>query len=315
MTAVETFFQDLCIIDTVGMSKAERFRLRGIGASDSPIIAGCGYKGKTRLSLWFERTGQMEHVEPSDDDLAERMRWGDRLEDDIADELTFQYGIKWAAHQLLVRHPEHEWMTCTLDGLTTEGTIWDYKARSYWSAKDTRDGDPDTLLPSDIIQANHQMAVCGKRYAHWAQFSEMKLKTFTIERDEEIVEMIIQLGREFMEHVRSGTPPAEFDPEDEFFIRKRYTSMGGGRIFSDDSGLSTLARNYDNAKAAIKEMEAERDRAKAAILMAMKDAKTMNLPGGWSAQRSWVNVKGDPNPKPKLPGGYIKFSVKNGDRS
>ena len=48
--------------------------------------------------------------------------------------------------------------------------------------------------------------------------------------------------------------------------------------------------------------------------MAMKDAKTMTFPA-LSAQRSWVNVKGDPNPKPKLPGGYIKFSVKNGDRS
>jgi putative phage-type endonuclease len=302
----------LNVIDTSGMTKEQRFKLRKIGASDSPIICGVGYKGETRLSLCMKKQGLVE--ESRDEDYAERFWWGDELEPLIAKRFTLKTGMKFAAHQVLVVHPEYDWMSATIDGVTTDGDIVDFKASSYWGGKGVEDGDPDTLPEGWIIQANHQMACCERKRAFWAQFlgADLKLQTFEIERDDAIIELIIQLGTEFIGHVRNGTTPEEFESRDAEFLRKHFNKVDGETVsFHDRPELATMARNFDNTKAAIKEMEEERDRTKAALLMAMGNAERAFLPHGWSMTRK---QKGRKEFVSKATN-WVELQVKNGDRS
>lgn len=308
---MSTALAEVNAIDTTGMSKAERFAMRGIGASDFPIICGVGYRGKTRLSLCLEK--QQSVPEVLDEDQEERMWWGDKLEDDIAERISIKHGVTWKAHQLLVRHPEHEWMTCTLDGLTTCGQIWDYKSSSYFVGKDLRDNEDDTLPDGWIIQANAQMACCEKDQAHWGVFSagELRLKTFVIQRDDALIESMIELGKEFIAHVRNGTTPTEFEANDAEVLKRHFNRVSADLLTLDDPELLTHARHFDNAKAAIKEMEEERDRHMAALRMAVGNSAGAYLGEGWTVKRKEINRKG----YSVEPSSYIQFTVKNGDRS
>jgi putative phage-type endonuclease len=280
--------ESLNVIDTSGMTKTERFKLRRVGASDMPGICGVGYSDQSRLKIFFRCTGQLESENREDEDYDERFWWGDELEPLIAKRFAMRMKMQFAAHQVLVQHRDYPWMTATIDGVTTDGQIVDFKASSYWGSKGIKDGDEDTLPPQWIIQANQQMACCGRDQAHWAQFdgAQLRLRTFVIRRDPEIVEMIYQLGSEFWRCVETNTPPAEFEPGDGEFLAKRFVKKTGNYLTAvDNAELRKHARDYDNAKAAIKEMENQADISKAALLMALKDFDGALVGDGIEVQR------------------------------
>lgn len=275
------------IIDTTGMTKAQRFALRHFraGASETPTIAGCGYKGPTRLSLCLEKQAPFDPQKIESE--AERFWWGDALEDDVFARYTLDHGVGFKAHQLLVVHPKHDFMCCTLDGLTDDDEIVDAKASSRWGGVGIVDDDPSTLPTAWKLQAQHQMACCEKDHAIWAQFvgSELRQRYFRIERDDEMIEMIIQLDYEFMEHVKIGTHPGEFEPDDADFLRKHFDRVDGEELQIDDLKVRRAAEEYLLAKEAAKYAEEAEKRWKAELLMAMENAQSAKVGGEYILSR------------------------------
>lgn len=291
------------VIDTTNLTRDQVFALRGYGASETAGIAGLGYKNQTRYKIWLRKTSGIQ--EEFDEATENLFWWGNKLEDDIAERFTVETGLEFAAHQVLVQHPTYPWMTALIDGVTTSQEIVDYKAMTSFTSRDLEEGDPSTLQPKHVIQANHQMAVCETDHAHWACFSggELKLKRFVIQRDDEMIATIIQLLREFKEHVDSGTAPAEFEAGDVAVLKKQFRDVTEDAL--DLPELITYANRLAEAKAAKKYAEDEEERCKAYMLAAMKNAGAATV-GNYLVTRKQRARKGytvEPND-------YVEFSCK-----
>lgn len=258
------------VIDTSNLTRDQVFALRGYGASETAGIAGLGYKNQTRYKIALRKISGIQ--EEFDEATLNLFWWGNKLEDDIAERFTVETGLEFAAHQVLVQHPEHPWMTALIDGVTTTEEIVDYKAMTIHSSADLDEGDPATLKPMHVIQANHQMAVCEKDHAHWACFAgaQLKLMKFRIERDDEMVDTIIQLLSEFKAQVDQGVMPSEFEASDVAVLKKQFRAVTEDAIDLPD--LAAVANRLEEAKTAKKYAEEEEDRCKAYMLAAMKDA-------------------------------------------
>lgn len=264
------------IIDTTGLTDEEVFALRGYGASETAGIMGLGYKSQTRYKIFLRHAFGIK--EDFDEVTLEKFRWGHRLEDDIAEEFEFQTGMKFAAHQVLVAHPDHPWMTALIDGVTECGKIVDYKAMGSRSGYDLEDGDVDSLEPRHIIQAQHQMSVCEKGEAGWGCFADMRLFKFWIPRDDEMIELIIQLLKEFKELVDTLVPPTEFAAADLEMFKKLYRDVDGEALdFTDDFDLDAIAARLVEAKQAESYAKDEIDKLKAQLLEVMATSATAEL--------------------------------------
>jgi putative phage-type endonuclease len=261
---------DVNVIDTTNMTRDQVFALRGYGASETAGIAGLGYKNQTRYKIALRKISGIQ--EEFDEDTLNLFWWGNKLEDDIAERFTIETGLEFAAHQVLVQHPEHPWMTALIDGVTTTEEIVDYKAMTIHSSADLDEGDPATLKPMHVIQANHQMAVCEKDHAHWACFAgaQLKLMKFRIERDDEMIDAIIQLLSEFKAQVDQGVMPQEFAAEDVAVLKKQFKAVTEDAIELPE--LADIVLRYSEAKEAEDYAKKQKEQYQAAMLAAMKEA-------------------------------------------
>jgi putative phage-type endonuclease len=291
----------LNVIDISGMTREQWLALRrqSIGASDAPVIAGLS-KYKSRFALWLEKTSNVPAGE-----AGEEARWGLALEDDICDELSRQGVEIWESNrQQMIASDRYSWLTATVDGFDSEGEGWQLKA----TTKYVDEGEP---APADWLIQVHQEMYCADR-DHWniAAFvgRRLKLARWRVERDDEVMEGVLQLAFEFWQHVQDRTLPAEFDPSDAALLLKHY-GVEQDIISTEDAKIRELAKQYEIASAAA-EFQAElADQLKAALLGRMQTACAMRC-GPYLMKRSTVNVKAQ-EPKPKAAYSYTKFSFSN----
>jgi putative phage-type endonuclease len=291
------------VIDTSNMTRDQVFALRGYGASETAGIAGLGYKNQTRYKIWLRKTSGAQ--KEFDEETQNLFWWGNALEPLIAQRFTLETGLEFAANQVLVQHPTYPWMTALIDGVTTSEEIVDYKAMTFFSSCDLEEGDPSALQPKHVIQANHQMAVCEQDHAHWACFAggDLKLKKFVIQRDDELVGTIIQLVREFKEHVDSGTPPAEFEAADVAVLKKQFKAVTEDAIELPE--LGDIVLRYSEAKEAEAYAKNQKEQCQAFMLAAMKEAGAATV-GNYVLTRKQRTRAG----YPVKPSEYVEFSCK-----
>lgn len=176
-------------------------RKNSVGSSDSPAILGVS-PFATPIDVWQRKIG----LAPEQDEN-ESMRWGKLLEPLILSEYTRTTGHAVAETQRFVRHPEYPWMTATLDGLTTDGRIVEVKTTSAW-AREWGDEDTDQIPESYLVQVHHQMACTGFGEADIAVLiGGQRYRSYRVERNADLVEMIEAKCAEFWECVRDRTPP------------------------------------------------------------------------------------------------------------
>lgn len=183
-------------------------RRNGIGASEAAAVLGLS-PWQSRYALWAEKTGL---VEPVDDPAKEeRFYAGKAMEPVIAKLFTRRTGIKvWRnTRNAITRHMQYPFIFCTLDGETVDGAVWEAKTADAWTAAKWRDGVPEEIW----IQVQHQMA-CANWPAAWvAVFRNLTVDAIHIERDDEFIRDLIARESEFMELIRTKTPP-EIDGHD-----------------------------------------------------------------------------------------------------
>jgi len=196
MAIVLTSTVDLPYVDWL------EFRRQGIGGSDASVVCGIN-KYKSPIELFMEKTGQLPHQE-----AGEAAYWGTMLESVVKTEFTKRTGIEVEPVNAILQSETHPFMLANLDGTCEDpnyGTcVFEAKTARAYLANDWEDGIPDPYM----LQLQHYMAVTGYKGAYIAVLiGGNTFKWKFIERDEEIIAMLIQLESEFWGMVQSNTPP------------------------------------------------------------------------------------------------------------
>ncbi|WP_082235002.1 YqaJ viral recombinase family protein [Halobacillus massiliensis] len=177
-------------------------RKKGLGGSDAASIAGFN-KWKSPMVVYMEKIGEVESHTSNE----EAAYWGNVMEATVAKEFSIRTGLKVRKRNAILKHPEHEWMLANVDRLIVgknEGL--ECKTASEY-LKDDWNGEEIPM--AYLLQCQHYMAVTGAD-AWWIAvlIGGNKFVYKKIERDEGLIENLIEIEKEFWEkHVLKQNPP------------------------------------------------------------------------------------------------------------
>jgi len=178
------------------------YRRRGIGGSDASVVCRVN-KYKSPVELWMEKTGQLPQQE-----AGEPAYWGTQLEALVKSEFTKRTGIEVTSVNQMLQHDEYPFMLANLDGTCQHpiyGTcIFEAKTATAYKASEWDDKIPDEYM----LQVQHYLAVTGFAGAYIAVLiGGNTFKWKFIERDNDLISMLIQLEADFWNHVQECIPP------------------------------------------------------------------------------------------------------------
>lgn len=219
------------------------YRKLGIGGSDASVVCGIS-RYKSPIELWMEKTGQLPHQE-----AGEVAYWGTQLEPLVRLEFSKRTGIEVSLEKQLLQSEEHPFMLANLDGICQHpeygSCIFEAKTASAYKAGEWEDAIPDEYQ----LQIQHYMAVTGYRGAYIAALiGGNTFKWKFVERDEELIAMLIELETDFWNHVQDVTPPpVDGSKTSAKFLAERFpNSVPRSQIALPDSAAEFLLQ-YDEA--------------------------------------------------------------------
>lgn len=219
------------------------WRKKGIGGSDVSVVCGIN-QYQSPVELWMEKTNQLPHQE-----AGEAAYWGTQLEALVRSEFTKRTGIEVMTVKQLLQSEEHSFMLANLDGVCEHpiygSCIFEAKTASAYKAENWNDKIPDEYM----LQIQHYMAVTGYQGTYIAVL--IGGNTFRwkfVERDEELIAMLIQLEGDFWNHVQIMTPPPLDGSEASAkFLSERFPdSLPASRIDLPEDANALIVQ-YDNA--------------------------------------------------------------------
>lgn len=240
-------------ISTLNMSRQEWLKLRqtGIGGSDAGIILGIN-KWKSLIQLYFEKT-QPELKQEIDN---EAIYWGNVLEDTVAKEFTKRTGKKVRRVNKMFRHPEHKFMIGNIDrAVVGERAVLECKTTSAYNKDAWND---DEIPETYIVQVQHYLAVTGYEKGYIAVLiGGNNFVWKEIERDEELINIIIQEEKNFWENYILGDeiPPVDGSASTTEFIKYKYKDSVDAQIVLDkeDESLIEAINKYKEEEKNIKQ--------------------------------------------------------------
>ena len=259
------------------------YRKQGIGGSDASVVCGIS-RYKSPMELWLEKTDQLPYQE-----AGEAAYWGTQLEALVRAEFTKRTGIEVNIVNQLLKSEEHPFMLANLDGVCEHpdygACIFEAKTASAYKA-----GEWDNAIPDEyMLQLQHYMAVTEYKGAYIAVL--IGGNTFRwqfVERDEELISMLIKLEADFWGHVKNRTPPP-LDGSDASakFIAERFPdSTPQSKISLPDTASSLLAQ-YDEACEQLETVTAKKQKAENLLKEMLGEHET-----GTSGSRiiSWKSI-------------------------
>ena len=247
------------VIDTNNLSyeKWLEYRKTGIGGSDASVVCGIN-KYRSPVELWLEKTGQLPYQE-----AGEAAYWGTQLEPVVRSEFTKRTGIEVKLVKQLLLSEEHPFMQANLYGICEHpdyGTcIFEAKTASAYKSNEWENSIPAEYM----LQIQHYMSVTGYKGTFIAVLiGGNTFKWKYIERDDEIIEMLIHLEADFWEHIVNNTPPPLDGSEaSEKFLSDRYPeSIPQSRIILPPEA-DVLIKEYDKETAILNKAAERRQRA------------------------------------------------------
>jgi predicted phage-related endonuclease len=167
----------------------------------------------------------------------------------VKTEFTKRTGIEVFPVNQILQSEEHPFMLANLDGECNHPIygpcIFEAKTSSAYRAGEWDDAIPDEYM----LQLQHYMAVMGHKGAYAAVLiGGNRFKWFFIERDDNLIDMLIRLERAFWQHVQDGVPPPLDGSEASAkFLSERFpNSVPASTIELPDTAVD-LIRQYDAA--------------------------------------------------------------------
>jgi putative phage-type endonuclease len=264
----------LRLVKTLNMPREDWLAARkyGIGSSDAAAAVGLN-PYQSPLELWMQKTGREEllpTIDPSDEESP--LYWGNLLEPIVAAHYTKRTGNKVRRINAILQHPDADkpWMLANIDREVIgvpDVQILECKTAGINGARLWKDGVPEYVQ----IQVHHQLAVTGKQAADVAVLvGGQHLEIHRIERDEVLIQNLIQLEREFWKSVETDTaPPADGSESAELALRCLYPQDVGSTIdFRQDATLSASFADL----VALREQLAEQEKLEAKLKQGLQQA-------------------------------------------
>lgn len=219
------------------------YRKQGIGGSDASVVCGIS-RYKSPVELWMEKTDQLPYQE-----AGEAAYWGTQLEALVRTEFTKRTGIEVAHTKQLLQSTVHPFMLANLDGHCEHPDYgicgFEAKTASAYKAAEWEDAIPDEYQ----LQIQHYMAVTGYRGFYIAVL--IGGNTFRwkfVERDKELISMLIELESDFWAHVEDRTPPPlDGSSAAAKFLAERFPSSVPASQITLPETAAELIQQYDAA--------------------------------------------------------------------
>ena len=245
------------IVSTKDMSREDWLKARqmGIGGSDASAVAG--------LNPW--KSAMQVYIDKKEENPKEihsfRMELGNKLEQTVADIFTEQKGLKTRNVNGLLRNPKYPFATANIDrAIVGEKAFLECKTTNSYAAKDWEDGK----IPINYeIQCYHYMAVTGAEHCYIAALiGNQDFVIYKIERDEETINQLMAIEKEFWEeNVLKDVLP---DPDGSYvcgkFLDEKYKNVNDDTVnLSYVKDSDNLLNRYEEIKSDIKDLEKEKN--------------------------------------------------------
>lgn len=239
-------------------------RRKGLGGSDASTVAGVN-RYSSRYELYLDKTGRLEERTAT-----ARMEAGTRLEPVLRQWFTDQTGIT-IRRQGLVRSRQHPTQQVSLDGLTSDGGIFEGKTTGWYLADEWED---DQVSDHAEIQGQHALAVTGRSHAWVAVLIDgWDFQVRRIERNDGLIDLLTTMELEFWDkYIVHDVEPPITGAADLNVVKQRYPW-----VEQDDTQVSPglfreLADKLTVAKAAEKAVVAEKKTIEAQLRNMIGDA-------------------------------------------
>lgn len=244
-------------------------RKKGIGGSDIAGIMGLS-PFSSPIKVYQDKLGELP---PQEDN--EKMYWGRVLEDLVAKEFQNRTGLKVRRKNAMLQHPKYKYMLANVDRVIVgakEGL--ECKTTSEFMKNEWVEGEE---IPAHyLLQCQWYMAVTGFKKWHIAVLiGGNKFHYDVIERDEELIQMMIEQARGFWEnHVLKEDPPA-FDgsQSSEEVLKQLYPQSEPTKTIYLLNSYEEKLERYDELKEQKKEIEYEIKEIENQIKGEMEDAE------------------------------------------
>lgn len=255
-------------------------RVEGLGGSDASAVLGWN-QYTTPLRLYLEKTG----LHRSPDGAGEAAYWGVVLEDLVANRTEEKFGLTIVKPEYLYRSADWPFMLGNPDRLAWDPDsktfgVYEGKTAGLFVADQWEDGPAVHAL----IQANHYMSVLGPAF-QWARISVLiagqRFESFHVERDEEVIDMLIKAEARFWEMVEHRIEPApmhfssEKDLLGELWPKAKALTE---KLMPPDASVLTVRR--EELRLQIKDLEAEKDTIENQLRLWIEDAELGKAPDG-----------------------------------
>ena len=256
------------LVNTKSLSREEWLAVRKQGIGSSDAAAACGiHPYLSMLELWMIKTGRMESSIDQSIEGYSPLYWGNTLEPMVAKYYQEHTGNKVRRVNAILQHPDPDkaFMLANLDYAITgsdEVQILECKTAGEHGAKLWKHGVPLYVT----CQVQHQLAVTGKTAAHiCVLLCGHEAKIYKVERDERLIESIIEHERLFWQYVETDTPPTPDHSESAARALKQLypNPEPSSKVdLTDDDGANKLFEQLLSYRDYMQELEQRHDKVK-----------------------------------------------------
>jgi len=287
------------------------YRKLGIGGSDASVVCGIS-RYKSPVALWMEKTNQLPAQE-----AGEAAYWGTQLEALVRGEFTKRTGIQVSHASQLLQSEEYPFMLANLDGTCEHPDlgpcIFEAKTASAYKTGEWEDSIPDEYQ----LQIQHYMAVTGFQGAYIAVLiGGNTFKWKFVERDEELISMLVELEADFWRHVQDVTPPPLDGSEASArFLSQRFPDSAPKSQITLPDAAADLLLQYDDACEQLEAITEQKQQAENRLKQMMGEYETGTVEGRIITWKSVSQERLDSRTlKAEHPALYKKYATKTSYR-
>lgn len=210
MTATTTVTPTGVVVAPPGLDREQWLGARrtGVGGSDIAAVLGMS-KYTSPTEVYLDKTGVLvdDHRSP---ELEEAAFWGHQHEPTVARVFSERTGLRVVEGPGMLAHAERRWMLANVDRFVLEpgedapASLLEIKTRSAFQLDEWLLGVPD----GPALQTHWYLAVTGYQHAHVAALlGGNRLLIHRVERDEGLIEHLVEIVGRFWQGVLDGTPP------------------------------------------------------------------------------------------------------------
>lgn len=298
------------IADTKTMTKEEWLKNRqaGIGGSDASAIAGLN-PWKSSIQLYMDKK-----EENPQEIKSLRMELGNRLEGLVAELFTEETGLKVRNVNGILKNEKYPFALANIDrAIVGEKAFLECKTTNSFALKEWQDGVP----PHYEIQCLHYMAITGATHCYIAALiGNSDFIWHKIERDQETIDYLMQIEKEFWEEniLKDIVPLPDGSDAYSEYLKEKYKKSNGQEIELHllKDGPQKLLR-YDEIVTDIKALETEKKLIEQEIQLHMEEfevAKIGDRKITWkTSSRNSIDSKKLKSEMPGIAAQYTKTST------